>query len=69
MTYSHLDAMHNRVASNAGKTVGTRRPLTQKQIWAIRFFLVRPDASEMLVYLATDVHKVSRGWQTCRLKR
>lgn len=42
MTYSHLDpAMHNRVAWNAGKTVGTKRPLTQKQIWAIRFFLDR----------------------------
>lgn len=32
MTYSHLDpAMHNRAAWNAGKTVGTTRPLTQKQ--------------------------------------
>lgn len=42
MTYSHLDpAMQNRVAWNAGKTVGTKRPLTQKQIWAIRFFLDR----------------------------
>ena len=26
---------------NAGKSVGTKRPLTQKQIWAIRFFLDR----------------------------
>ncbi len=44
MTYSHLDpAMQNRVAWNAGKTVGTKRPLTQKQIWAIRFFLDREE--------------------------
>jgi integrase len=28
---------------NAGKTVGTKRPLTQKQIWAIRFYLDRED--------------------------
>ncbi len=43
MTYSHLDpAMHNRAAWNAGKTVGTKRPLTQKQI-AIRFFLDREE--------------------------
>lgn len=28
-------------AWNAGKTVGAKRPLTQKQIWAIRFFLDR----------------------------
>lgn len=42
MTYSHLDpAMQNRVVWNAGKMVGAKRPLTQKQIWAIRFFLDR----------------------------
>ena len=34
-------AMQGRVPWNAGKTVGTKRPLTQKQIWAIRFFLDR----------------------------
>ncbi len=39
MTYSHLDpAMHHRVARD-GKTVGTKRPHTQKQIWATPFFL------------------------------
>lgn len=44
MTYSHLDpAMPNRIAWNAGKTVGTKRLLTQKQIWAIRFFLDREE--------------------------
>jgi integrase len=30
-----------RPAWNAGKSVGTKRPLTQKQIWAVRFFLER----------------------------
>lgn len=34
-------AVQGRAAWNAGKTVGTKRPLTQKQIWAIRFFLDR----------------------------
>lgn len=34
-------AMHRRPVWNAGKTVGTKRPLTQKQIWAVRFFLDR----------------------------
>ena len=33
--------MQGRAAWNAGKTVGPKRPLTQKQIWAIRFFLDR----------------------------
>jgi hypothetical protein len=40
MGYSRYDAAaRGRAASNAGTTVGTKRPLTQKQIWAIRFFL------------------------------
>ncbi|MBW3097145.1 tyrosine-type recombinase/integrase [Pseudohoeflea coraliihabitans] len=33
------DASRERTAWNAGKKVGTKRPFTQKQIWAIRFFL------------------------------
>jgi hypothetical protein len=33
--------MKGRADWNAGKTVGTKRPLTQKQIWAIRFYLDR----------------------------
>ncbi len=42
MGHSHYDpAMQNRPAWNAGKMVGTKRPLTQKQIWAVRFFLDR----------------------------
>ena len=39
-TYSHLEpALQGRASWNAVRTVGTKRPLTQKQIWAIRFFL------------------------------
>lgn len=42
MGYSRYDpAMQARPAWNAGKVVGTKRPLTQKQIWAVRFFLER----------------------------
>ncbi len=38
MGYSEFDpATQSRAAWNAGKAVGTKRPLTQKQIWAIRF--------------------------------
>ena len=40
MGHSHYDpGMQNRPAWNAGKMVGTKRPLTKKQIWAVRFFL------------------------------
>ena len=42
MGYSQYDrSMQAPAPWNAGKTVGTKRPLTQKQIWAIRFFLDR----------------------------
>lgn len=42
MGYSRFDpAIQRRVAWNAGKNVGTKRPLTQKQIWAIRSHLDR----------------------------
>lgn len=42
MGHSQYDpAMQCRPAWNAGKTVGTKRPLTQRQIWAVRFFLDR----------------------------
>lgn len=42
MGYSQFDPpVQTRTAWNTGKTGGTKRPLTQKQIWAIRFFLDR----------------------------
>src|SRR3546814_15993402 len=40
MGHSQYDS-RKCVAWNAGKVVGTKRPLTQKQIWAVRFFLDR----------------------------
>lgn len=57
MGYSRLDpAMQKRVAWNAGKNVGTKRPLTQKQIWAIRFHLDREGRlrDKALFHLAID---------------
>ena len=42
MGYSRFDsAMQSRTAWNAGNNVGTKRPFTQKQIWAVRFHLDR----------------------------
>ena len=35
------DVIHERAAWNYGKKVGTKKPFTQKQIWAVRFFLDR----------------------------
>ena len=40
MGHSRYDpTIQVRPAWNAGKDVGTKRPLTQKQIWGVRFFL------------------------------
>lgn len=41
MGYSKFDVAGQRSAWNKGKRVGAKRPLTQKQIWAIRFHLDR----------------------------
>lgn len=42
MGHSQFDvASRERAAWNAGNKVRTKRPFTQKQIWAIRFFLDR----------------------------
>ena len=39
MGHSQYDpGAHDRRAWNAGKKVGTKRPLKPRQIWAIRFF-------------------------------
>lgn len=69
MTYSHLDpAMHNRVAWNAGKTVGTKRPLTQKQIWAIRFFLDREERLRDRALFDLAIDSKLRGCDLVKLK-
>ena len=42
MTYSQFDpAAQNRVPWYFGAKIGPKRPFSQKQIWAIRFFLDR----------------------------
>lgn len=42
MGHSHYEpTASDRRAWNAGKKVGTKRPLRPRQIWAIRFFLDR----------------------------
>ena len=57
-----------RAPWNAGKTVGTKRPLIQKQIWAIRFFLDREGRlrDRALFDLATD--RKLRGCDLVKIK-
>ena len=69
MTYSHLDpAMQNRVAWNAGKMVGTKRPLTQKQIWAIRFYLDREERQRDRALFDLAIDSKLRGCDLVKLK-
>lgn len=69
MTYSHLDpAMQSRAAWNAGKTVGTKRPLTQKQIWAIRFFLDREERLRDRALFDLAIDSKLRGCDLVKLK-
>ena len=69
MTYSHLDpAMQNRVSWNAGRTVGTKRPLTQKQIWAIRFFLDREERLRDRALFDLAIDSKLRGCDLVKLK-
>lgn len=69
MTYSHLDpAMQNRISWNAGRTVGTKRPLTQKQIWAIRFFLDREERLRDRALFDLAIDSKLRGCDLVKLR-
>ncbi|RUW98828.1 integrase [Mesorhizobium sp. M8A.F.Ca.ET.059.01.1.1] len=57
MGHSHYElTARDRRAWNAGKKVGTKRPLKPRQVWAIRFFLDRERRlrDRALFDLATD---------------
>lgn len=69
MGYSRFDpAIQARAAWNASKTVGTKRPLTQKQIWAIRFHLDREGRlrDKALFDLATIASCADATWSRSR---
>lgn len=58
----------SRAAWNAGKTVGTKRPLTQKQIWAIRFFLDREGRVRDRALFDLAIDSKLRGCDLVKLK-
>ncbi|RUW63808.1 tyrosine-type recombinase/integrase [Mesorhizobium sp. M7A.F.Ca.US.008.03.1.1] len=69
MGYSSYDpGMQGRSAWNAGKTVGTKRPLTQKQIWAIRFFLDREGRLRDRALFDLAIDSKLRGCDLVKLK-
>ena len=69
MGYSGLDpAMQGRVASNAGKNVETKRPLTQQQIWAIRFHLDREGRLRNKALFDLAINSKLRGCDLGKIK-
>lgn len=69
MGYSHFDpAVQTRVPWNAGKNVGTKRPLTQKQIWAIRFHLDREGRLRDRALFDLAIDSKLRGCDLVKLK-
>ena len=65
---SYEPAMRARPAWNAGKTVGTKRPLTQKQIWAVRFFLEREGRLRDRALFDLAIDSKLRGCDLVKLK-
>ena len=61
-------ATRARPAWNAGKTVGTKRPLTQKQIWALRFFLEREGRLRDRALFDLAIDSKLRGCDLVKLK-
>ena len=69
MVYSRFDAaMQTRVPWNAGKNVGSKRPLTQKQIWAIRFHLDREGRLRDRALFDLAIDSKLRGCDLVKLK-
>ena len=69
MGHSQFDpAMQCRAAWNAGKTVGAKRPLTQKQIWAVRFFLDREGRLRDRALFDVAIYSKLRGCDLVKIK-
>ena len=69
MGHSQFDpAIQIRPAWNAGKTVGTKRPLTQKQIWAVRFFLDHEERLRDRALFDLAINSKLRGCDLVKIK-
>jgi integrase len=61
-------AMHRCPVWNAGKTVVTKRPLAQKQIWAVRFFLDRDGRRRDRALFDLAIDSKLRGCDLVKIK-
>ncbi|WP_245466945.1 MULTISPECIES: integrase [unclassified Mesorhizobium] len=69
MGHSQYDpTAHGRRAWNAGKKVGTKRPLKPRQIWAIRFFLDREQRLRDRALFDLAIDSKLRGCDLVKIK-
>lgn len=68
MGYSQFDIAGQRPAWNRGRRVGPKRPLTQKQIWAIRFHLDREGKGRDRALFDLAIDSKLRGCDLVRIK-
>jgi len=69
MGHSKYDpAMQARPAWNAGKMVGTKRLFTQKQRWAVRFFLDREERVRGKALFDLAIDSKLRGCDLVKIK-
>lgn len=69
MGYSQHDpGVQAHAPWNADKTVGTKRPLPQKQIWAVRFFLDRERRLRDRTLFDLAIDSKRRGCNLAKIK-
>ena len=69
MGYSRYNpATQSRPAWNAGKNVGAKRPLTQKQIWAVPLFLERESRIRDRALFDLAIDSKLRGCDLVKIK-
>lgn len=69
MGYSRFDAAtRHRPAWTAGKNVGTKRPLTKKEIWAVRFHLDREGRLKDKALFDLAIDSKLRGCDLVKIK-
>src|SRR5438132_8395153 len=67
MGYSAFDG-HDRPAWNAGRKVGAKRALRQKEVWAIRFWLDREGRLRDRAMFDLTIDSKLRGCDVVRVK-
>ena len=60
--------MHGRPAWNAGRMVGIKKPLKQRQVWAIRFFLDREGRMRDRALFDLAIDSKLRGCDLVKIK-